>query len=140
MRTRSFGAESLSTENLERIIAVSPFGAYSNLLKDIPLFSSLKKGERKGLLTALFEVKGRRTNPEVTYLPMESITSGLKGLARVPIDVLKYLVMLPRPKKKTPELIFLSKYNMDMEDSTIRLRNKPNIDKTPIAKGERQGA
>jgi hypothetical protein len=63
------------------------------------------KGERKGLLTALFEVKRRRTNPQETYLPMESITSGLKGLERVPTDVLKYLVMLPRPKKKTPELI-----------------------------------
>jgi len=67
MRTTSFEAESLPTENLESIIAVSPLGAYSNLLKDIPLFGSLMQGERKGFLTALFEVKGPRTKPEVTY-------------------------------------------------------------------------
>ncbi len=97
------GSYDFPTENLESKIAVSPFGAYSNLLKDIPLFGSLMKGERKGILTALFEVKGPRTDPEVTYLPMESVTGGLKGLAQFPIDVLKNIIPLPTPKKETTE-------------------------------------
>ncbi len=92
------GTYNLSTENLESMIAVSPFGAYSNLLKDIPLFGSLMKGERKGLLTALFEVKGPRTKPEVTYRPIDSFTGGIKGLAQVPIDMLENIITLPLPK------------------------------------------
>ncbi|MDH5428768.1 MAG: AsmA-like C-terminal region-containing protein, partial [Nitrospirota bacterium] len=96
------GTYDLPTENLESMIAVSPFGAYSNLLKDIPLFGSLMQGERKGFLTALFEVKGPRTKPEVTYLPLESFTGGMKGLAQVPIDMLKNIITLPLPEKEKP--------------------------------------
>ena len=97
------GTYDLPTENLECMIAVSPFGAYSNLLKDIPMFGSLMQGERKGFLTALFEVKGPRTKPEVTYLPLESFTGGIKGLAQVPIDMLKNIITLPLPKKEKTE-------------------------------------
>ncbi len=97
------GRYDLPSEYLDSMVAVSPFGAYSNLLKDIPLFGSLMQGERKGILTALFEVKGPRTNPEVTYLPIESLTGGLKGFAQFPIDMLKNIVTLPIPDKKKPE-------------------------------------
>ncbi|MDH5565003.1 MAG: AsmA-like C-terminal domain-containing protein, partial [Nitrospirota bacterium] len=105
LKLTAAGTYDLPTENLDSMIAVSPFGAYSNLLKDIPLFGSLMKGERKGLLTALFEVKGPRTKPEVTYLPLESFAGGLKGFAQFPIDVLKNIITLPLPEKKTPELM-----------------------------------
>jgi uncharacterized protein YhdP len=109
LKLSAAGSYDLSTENLDAMVAVSPFGAYSNLLKDIPLFGSLIKGERKGLMTALFEVKGLRTKPEVTYLPLESFAGGLKGLVQFPLDVLKNLVTLPIPEKKTPELLAPSK-------------------------------
>jgi len=103
------GSYDIPTEIYDSIFAVSPFGAYSNLLKDIPLFGSLIKGERKGLMTALFEVKGPRTKPEITYLPLESFAGGLKGLAQFAVDVLKNVVTLPIPEKKTPELMAPSK-------------------------------
>lgn len=109
LKLTAAGSYDLHTENLDGVIAVSPFGAYSNLLKDIPLFGSLMKGERKGLMTALFEVKGPRTNPEIIYRPLDSFTGGLSGLAQFPIDVLKNLVTLPIPNKETPELISPSK-------------------------------
>ncbi|MEO6203009.1 MAG: AsmA-like C-terminal domain-containing protein [Nitrospirales bacterium] len=89
------GTYDLPTEKLNGMVAVSPFGAYSGLLKDIPLFGSLMKGDRKGLMTALFEVKGPRTKPEITYLPLESLTGGLKGFAQFAVDVLKNVVTLP---------------------------------------------
>jgi hypothetical protein len=103
LKLTAAGTYDLPTENLDSMIAVSPFGAYSNLLKDIPLFGSLMQGERKGFLTALFAAKGPRTNPEVTYLPLESFTGGLKGFARFPIDVLKNIITLPLPKEETAE-------------------------------------
>ncbi len=103
------GTYDFPTDILENKIAVSPFGAYSNLLKDIPLFGSLMKGERKGIMTALFDVKGPRTNPEVTYQPMESFTGGLKGLAQFPIDVLTNMIPLPLSQKETTQSVPLAK-------------------------------
>ncbi len=103
LKLTAAGSYDLPSGRLDSRIAVSPFGAYSNLLKDIPLFGSLMKGERKGFLTALFEVKGPRNTPEVTYLPLESVTGGLKGLAQFPIDVLKNIIPFPLSKKETTE-------------------------------------
>jgi hypothetical protein len=96
------GSYDIPTESHDSIVAVSPFGAYSNLFKDIPLFGSLLKGERKGLMTALFEVRGPRSKPVVTYLPLESFAGGVKGLAQFAIDVLKNVVTLPIPDKESP--------------------------------------
>lgn len=95
------GTYDLPTEKLNGMVAVSPFGAYSGLLKDIPLFGSLIKGDRKGLMTALFEVKGPRTEPDITYLPLESFAGGLKGLAQFAVDVLKNVVTLPIPDSES---------------------------------------
>ena len=52
-------------------------------------------GDRKGLATALFQVKGSIDDPEVTYLPMKSFTTGLTGVAQLAFDLLKNTVMLP---------------------------------------------
>jgi hypothetical protein len=75
--------------------AVSPFGSYSQFLKTIPLFGRLFAGDRKGVATALFSVKGSIDDPEVTYLPMRSFATGVTGLAQLAFDVLKNTVMLP---------------------------------------------
>jgi len=90
------GKYEMPTDELDFIFAVSPFGEYSNLLKSIPLFGRLLKGERQGLATALFEAKGPRQNPKVRYLPLESFTGGLQGVAQFAIDVLKNTVTLPK--------------------------------------------
>jgi hypothetical protein len=77
-------------------MAVSPFGSYSQLLKSIPLFGKLFAGERKGLDTALFEIKGSTKDPEVNYLSIRSFATGLTGLAQLAFDVLKNAIMLPK--------------------------------------------
>lgn len=82
------GNYDIAKDQLDVMTAVSPFGAYSNLLKSIPLFGKILKGERKGLTTALFEVKGSVNNPEVKYLPLESLTQGLTGFAQLSVDIM----------------------------------------------------
>jgi uncharacterized protein involved in outer membrane biogenesis len=89
------GNYDLPTDQIDMVWAVSPFGSYSQFLKTIPLFGRLFAGERKGLATALFSVKGSVEDPEVTYLPMKSFATGLTGLAQLAFDVLKNTVMLP---------------------------------------------
>lgn len=89
------GNYDLPTDQLEMVVAVSPFGSYSQFLKAIPLFGRLLAGERQGLATAMFAVKGAIEEPEVTYLPMKSFATGLSGLAQLAIDVLRNTVALP---------------------------------------------
>jgi hypothetical protein len=40
-------------------------------------------------------VKGSIDDPDVTYLPMKSFTTGLTGVAQLAFDLLKNTVMLP---------------------------------------------
>lgn len=89
------GNYDLPTDQIDMVWAVSPFGSYSQFLKTIPLFGRLFAGERKGVATALFSVKGAIEDPEVTYLPMKSFATGITGLAQLAFDVLRNTVMLP---------------------------------------------
>lgn len=89
------GNYDLPTDQIDMVWAVSPFGSYSQFLKTIPLFGRLFAGDRKGLATALFSVKGSIADAEVTYLPMKSFATGVTGLAQLAFDVLKNTVMLP---------------------------------------------
>jgi len=89
------GNYDLPTDQIDMVWAVSPFGSYAQFLKTIPLFGRLFAGDRKGLATALFSVKGSIEDPEVTYLPMKSFATGVTGLAQLAFDILKNTVMLP---------------------------------------------
>jgi uncharacterized protein involved in outer membrane biogenesis len=89
------GNYDIPTDQMDMVWAVSPFGSYSQFLKTIPLFGRLFAGDRKGVATALFSVKGSIEDPEVTYLPMKSFATGLSGLAQLAFDMLKNTVMLP---------------------------------------------
>ncbi|MEO5864390.1 MAG: AsmA-like C-terminal region-containing protein, partial [Nitrospiraceae bacterium] len=89
------GNYDLPTDQVDMVWAVSPFGSYSQFLKTIPLFGRIFAGDRKGLATALFSVKGSIEDPEVTYLPMKSFATGVTGLAELAFDILKNTVMLP---------------------------------------------
>jgi len=89
------GNYDLPTDQLDMVVAVSPFGSYSQFLKTIPLFGRIFAGDRKGLATAMFSVKGAVEDPEVTYLPMKSFATGLSGLAQLAVDVLKNTLTLP---------------------------------------------
>jgi len=89
------GSYDLPTDQVDMVWAVSPFGSYSQFLKTIPLFGRLFAGDRKGIATALFSVKGSIEDPDVTYLPMKSFATGVTGLAHLAFDILKNTLMLP---------------------------------------------
>ena len=95
LKITAAGNYDLPTDQVDMVWAVSPFGSYSQFLKTIPLFGRLFAGDRKGLATALFSVKGAIEDPEVTYLPMKSFATGITGLAQLAFDVLKNTLMLP---------------------------------------------
>lgn len=96
MKMSGAGHYDMSGNQLNFVMATSPFGSYSEFLKSIPLFGKLFAGERRGIDTALFEVKGPLQNPEVKYLPLQSFAREMTGLAQLAFHVLKNAVMLPK--------------------------------------------
>jgi hypothetical protein len=96
MKMTAAGNYDLSSDWLDAVVVVSPLGSYSQFLKSIPLFGKLFAGERQGLDTALFEVKGSLKTPDVQYLPLRSFAKGLTGLAQLAFDMLKNTIMLPK--------------------------------------------
>ena len=113
LKITAAGNYDLPTDQLDMVVAVSPFGSYATFLKTIPLFGRIFAGDRKGMTTAIFSIKGAVEDPEVTYLPMKSFTTGLSGLAQLAVDVLKNTLTLPmdlmtpnEEKPATPESEF----------------------------------
>jgi uncharacterized protein YhdP len=114
LKITAAGNYDLPTDQLDLAVAVSPFGSYSQFLKTIPLFGRIVAGDRKGIATAMFTMKGALEDPEVTYLPVKSFASGLSGLAQLAVDVLTNTLTLPidlmtpdeesgvRPRDMTP--------------------------------------
>ena len=102
MKMTAAGTYNLKRDSIDLVSAVSPFGPYSDLMKEIPLFGQLLEGERKGLATALFSVTGSIEEPDVVYMPMSSIATGLGGFAQLALDILKNTFALP-VKMLTPE-------------------------------------
>lgn len=90
------GTLAMLTTDLNLALAVSPLGSYSDLIEKIPFFGRLLEGDRPGLTTALFEVTGPLNDPDVRYLPIESIAKGLTGYPRIAIDVLRNAITLPQ--------------------------------------------
>jgi hypothetical protein len=95
LKITAAGNYDLPTDQMDFVAAVSPFGSYSQLIDSIPLFGRLLAGERKGIATAMFSIKGSAEDPEVTYMPMKSFATGLTGLAVLAVDVLKNTLSLP---------------------------------------------
>ncbi len=90
------GSYDLTRDHLNAVMAASPLGSYSQLLKSIPLFGKLFAGEHRAIVTALFEVKGPIKDPQVSYMPLQSLATGMKGLAHTAFDLLKNTVTLPK--------------------------------------------
>jgi len=95
MKATAAGMYDLGRDYLDGVAAVSPFGAYSDTLKAIPLFGKIFSGDRKGIATAMFSMIGPLAEPRVVYMPQESLTTGLKGLAQLAFDILKNTIFAP---------------------------------------------
>jgi hypothetical protein len=83
-------------DKFDAMVVASPLGQYSELLKSVPLFGKLFAGERQGFDTAIFQVKGPAKDPDVVYLPAESLMAGAKGTAKLAFDLLVNAITLPK--------------------------------------------
>ena len=142
MKMSAAGTYDLPKDQLDVVYAVSPLGSYSQFLKSIPLFGKLFAGERKGIDTALFEVKGSLQDPKIRYLPLKSFATGVTGLAHLAFDVLKNTILLPKEliapaDERAPEPATdqappsLVKENAPPSGETDHVAPPPQIDQVP---------
>ena len=89
------GRYDIMADQFDMVLATSPLGSYSAMLKRIPLFGHLLSGDRQGFDTAVFELKGSAKNPDLRYLPSESLKTGVKGTAQLAFDILVNAITLP---------------------------------------------
>jgi hypothetical protein len=125
MKATAAGTYDLDRDYLDGVTAVSPFGAYSDTLDSIPLFGKIFAGDRNGIATAMFSMIGPLAEPQVIYLPQESLTAGLKGLAQLAFDVLKNTVLAP-----------VRALNGSLNDSPSSLPESPRSDSTDMSEAE----
>jgi hypothetical protein len=90
------GRYDILADDFDMVLATSPLGSYSALLKRIPLFGQLVAGDRQGFDTAVFELKGSAHNPTLRYLPTQSLMTGVKGTAQLAFDILVNAITLPQ--------------------------------------------
>ncbi|MCS6287936.1 MAG: AsmA-like C-terminal domain-containing protein [Nitrospira sp.] len=90
------GRYDIVADEFDMVLATSPLGSYSDMLKRIPLFGHLLAGDRQGFDTAVFELKGSADRPDLRYLPTESLMTGVKGTAQLAFDLLVNALTLPQ--------------------------------------------
>ncbi len=95
MKTAAVGIYNLERDQLDGVIAVSPFGAYFDALKKIPLFGNIFPSDGTGMATAMFNVAGPLVDPDIVYMPEESFKAGFTGQAQLAFEVLKNTVRMP---------------------------------------------
>jgi hypothetical protein len=131
MNATAAGTYESRRDHLDGVVAVSPFGAYFDALKAIPLFGTIFSGDRKGITTAMFSMIGPLAEPEVVYMPKESLKNGLTGVAQLAFDILKNTVLVPAKVLKES-----SKDSAPPPNELPRLRpkdsTKPEVKQEPI--------
>lgn len=90
------GRYDILADEFDMVLAISPLGSYSAILKRIPLFGQLLSGDRQGFDTAVFELRGSANNPQLRYLPEESLVTGVRGTAQLAFDILVNAITLPQ--------------------------------------------
>ncbi len=127
MKATAAGSYDFGIDSLDGVAAVSPFGAYSETLKAIPLFGQIFSGNRTGIATAMFRMKGSLGKPQIAYLPTESLKAGLTGLTELAFDILKNTVFKPLDVLDTPSID---------SDASLNTRRSPTPHSPDQIRGE----
>jgi len=74
------GHSDLATRELDLILGVKPLRTVDKIVTQIPIAGWLLTGEEKALITAHFEIKGKSDDPEVTPIPITSVSETVLGI------------------------------------------------------------
>ncbi len=72
----------LDKNQIDVLVGVKPLRTVDKIVTHIPIAGWLLAGEEKALITAQFQIRGESANPEVTPLPINSVSDKVLGIFR----------------------------------------------------------
>jgi uncharacterized protein YhdP len=78
----AIGSSNLVKEEYNLTVGVKPLQTVDKVVSRIPLIGWILTGKDKALLTAWFEVRGHWSDPQVTAIPITSLSRGVLGIFR----------------------------------------------------------
>ena len=80
MNLSLIGDLNLKQDTVDMVLGVKPLRAVDQVVTNIPIAGWLLAGEEKALITALFDIKGKSSDPEVTPVPITSVSEKVLGI------------------------------------------------------------
>ncbi len=82
MNLSLIGEVKLGAKEVDALLGVKPLKTVDKIVTNIPLAGWILAGEEKALVTAHFELKGPLSAPEVTAVPITSVSEKVVGILR----------------------------------------------------------
>lgn len=76
------GRMNLVQKQIDAVMGVKPLRTVDKVLSKIPVAGWLLTGDEKALITAHFSIKGPTEDPEVTAIPISSVSKKVQGIFR----------------------------------------------------------
>jgi uncharacterized protein involved in outer membrane biogenesis len=80
MNLSLIGDLNLKEDTLDMVLGVKPLRTVDQVVTNIPIAGWLLAGDQKALITAHFEIKGKTIDPEVTAIPITSVSEQVLGI------------------------------------------------------------
>ena len=106
MNLSAVGSHNMVDDTLDITLGVMPLRTVDKILTSVPVAGWILTGENKALLTAYFKIEGTTKKPEVSSIPVESVSETIFGLFNrivgLPVKLIKNIGSLfeKEPQKK----------------------------------------
>ena len=101
------GTKNLINDTVDFDVGVMPLRTVDKVITNIPIAGWILAGEEKALISAQFKIKGPSADPDVSAVPISSVSDTVFGILKrtigLPIKLIKDFDNLTRetpPKKK----------------------------------------
>jgi len=94
------GSLNLIDETMEGVVTVFPFVTLDKIISNIPFLKNILKDKKKGVVTAVFNVKGPIEDPDVNLAYMQTFSSFLINILRGIKEMPESIIMFPKELSK----------------------------------------
>jgi hypothetical protein len=106
MNLSAVGSQNLIDDSLDITLGVMPLRTVDKIITSVPVAGWVLTGDNKALLTAYFKIEGTSKKPEVSAIPVGSVSETIFGLFNrivgLPVKLIKNIGSLfeKKPQKK----------------------------------------
>jgi len=76
------GKADIPRKNVDFILGVQPHGTIDSLISKVPILGYIVTGENKSIVAYPFDVKGSFADPDVKFVPFETLEGGVVGIMK----------------------------------------------------------